>query len=154
MFFQNIFHGRVNRTAGYIALLWNSMLTVAHSSSAYDKQLAIIHRPTKLYDNCNLSRSQLNTTSDSHVTSPLTNEFPLSAGKFDDTKQNHMTRALATVCVCACMHVCRFCGHSCWQSSLENLPCDARVVDRKVRRRKAERDGSSAGAGVFVSRVM
>ncbi len=49
---------------------------------------------------CNLSKAELNTTTDSHVTSPQTNEFPLSAGKFDRTKQNHMTRALELlVCV-------------------------------------------------------
>lgn len=48
-----------------------------------------------------------------------------------------MTRVLEPVCVCVC------CGHSCWQSSSENLPCDARVVDRKVRRSKAQCDGRS-----------
>lgn len=41
-----------------------------------------------------LVRDSHHITTDSHVTSPQTNEFPLSAGKFDDTKQNHMTRAL------------------------------------------------------------
>lgn len=43
---------------------------------------------------CNLFTSQLNTTAWSQVTIPETNRFPLGAGKFDDTKQNHMTRAL------------------------------------------------------------
>ena len=39
------------------------------------------------------------TTTESHVPSPQTNEFPLSAGKFDDTKRNHMRRALKLMCV-------------------------------------------------------
>lgn len=43
---------------------------------------------------CNLFTSQLNTTAWSQVTIPETNRFPLGAGIFDDTKQNHMTRAL------------------------------------------------------------